>query len=52
MKKSFERITPKSRSDFRKWLAKIRLKRITETVELAAQGIRANHYADLKRIKK
>ena len=53
----FHSMAPSSRRAILEWInaAKkmdTRIKRIKETVHLAARGIRANHYVDLKRVKK
>lgn len=53
----FQAIAPSSKRAILEWInaaktTETREKRISETIRLAAQGIRANHYADLKRIKR
>lgn len=53
----FQTIAPSSKRAILEWInaaktSETKTKRINETVELAAQKIRANHYADLKRRKK
>jgi uncharacterized protein YdeI (YjbR/CyaY-like superfamily) len=53
----FQSTAPSSRRAILEWInaaktEETRLKRIAETVRLAALGIRANHYVDLKRIKR
>lgn len=52
----YQSVAPSSKRAILEWIygAKTevtRLKRIRETVRLAAKGIRANHYLDLKKIK-
>ncbi|MBL7716149.1 MAG: YdeI/OmpD-associated family protein [Bdellovibrionales bacterium] len=52
----FESIAPSSKRAILGWIGlakteETKLKRIKETIRLAAQGIRANHYQDLKKLK-
>lgn len=53
----FLSVAPSSKRAILEWInaaktSETRLKRISETIKLAAQGIRANHYIDLNRIKR
>lgn len=53
----FEAVAPSSKRAILEWInaaktTETRMKRIRETVVLAAKGVRANHYADLKRPKR
>lgn len=52
----FSSMAPYSKRAILEWInaaktSETQMKRITETVKLAGQGIRANHYVDLKRLK-
>jgi uncharacterized protein YdeI (YjbR/CyaY-like superfamily) len=51
----FDTVAPSSKRAILEWInsaktKETRLKRIKETVQLAAKGIRANHYKDLKKM--
>lgn len=53
----FQSVSPSSKRAILEWInaaktSETKLKRVHETVKLAARGIRANHYIDLKRIKR
>ncbi len=56
-KEFFASVAPSSKRAILEWInaaktSETRSRRISETIALAAQGLRANHYTDLKRLKK